>query len=57
MGLFDIFKKDKVQSNNKKSKVKWEYADSSSIAPDEREYYQNDEYYSYTPYPSMVPAE
>ena len=54
MGLFDIFKKDKVQSNNKKSKVKWEYADSSSIAPDEREYYQSDEYYSYTPYPSMV---
>ena len=64
MGLFDLFKKKKVQvtiqtpekhteptaPTSAKSPVRNlpdSYADSSTIAPDERPFYQPDSYYTY----------
>ena len=61
MGLFDIFKSKKtigvsdgishVVSNSKDS-----FADSSSISPDERPYYQPDDYYTFYSYPGTEMA-
>ena len=61
MGLFDIFKSKKTiemfdgishaVSNSKNS-----FADSSSISPDERPYYQPDDYYTFYSYPGTEMA-
>lgn len=60
MGLFDIFKSKKTigvsdgishaVSNSK------DFADSSSISPDERPYYQPDDYYTFYSYPGTEMA-
>ena len=60
MGLFDIFKSKKTigvsdgishaVSNSK------DFADSSSIFPDERPYYQPDDYYTFYSYPGTEMA-
>ena len=49
MGLFDLFKNNvvsKVVGNSQSG-----YVDSSSVSPDERQYYKSDDYYTYYSYP------
>lgn len=45
MGLLDFFKKKPAKQG---------YADSSSIPPNERQYYQPDEYYTFSSYPGTM---
>lgn len=52
MGLFDIFKTKKTigvsnGTSHAVSNSKDSFADSSSISPDERPYYQPDDYYTF----------
>ena len=61
MGFFDIFKKktltnDVIASTQNSLNSPEYYADSSSIAPDERPYYQPDNYYTYFSYPGTAMA-
>lgn len=61
MGLFDLFKSKKTNNtqntrtsntgNDNKKENQSAYADSNSVSPDERPYYQPDEYYIYYSYP------
>lgn len=64
MGLFDFLKSKPTQADNGNSPikigsgdgfrpVKVEYADSRSVAPDERQYYRPDDYYTTYSYPGM----
>lgn len=70
MGIFksfiNLFKKNKsyevpwsIQSGEprKQSVSKASYVDASSIAPDERKYYQPDDYYTYQSYPGTAMGE
>ena len=56
MGLFDIFKTKKIVGmyngiSHALSNSKNSFVDSSSISPDERPYYQPDDYYTFYSYP------
>lgn len=56
MGLFDIFKAKRTNGvsndiSHAVSNSKNSFADSSSISPDERPYYQPDDYYTFYSYP------
>ena len=65
MGIFDFFKTKQssaVNSINKNTNKKsinnqTDYADSSSIAPDEKCFYKPDEYYTYYSYPGTEMAK
>lgn len=67
MGLLDFLKSRNTQSVNDSSPIKIsgdhkirsgrvEYTDSSSIAPDERQYYRSDDYYTTYSYPGTEMA-
>ena len=61
MGLFDIFKTKKTigvsnGTSHAVSNSKDSFADSSSISPDERPYYQSDDYYTFYSYPGTEMA-
>lgn len=61
MGLFDIFKSKKTIGvsdgiSHAVSNSKDYFADSSSISPDERPYYQPDDYYTFYSYPGTEMA-
>lgn len=61
MGLFDIFKTKKTigvsnGTSHAVSNSKDSFADSSSISPDERPYYQPDDYYTFYSYPGTEMA-
>ena len=61
MGLFDIFKTKKTigvsnGTSHAVSNSKYSFADSSSISPDERPYYQPDDYYTFYSYPGTEMA-
>lgn len=61
MGLFDIFKTKKTigvsnSTSHAVSNSKDSFADSSSISPDERPYYQPDDYYTFYSYPGTEMA-
>ena len=67
MGLFDFLKSQKIKPENNSSSIKIgsgsdahsgevEYADSRSIAPDERQYYRPDDYYTTYSYPGTEMA-
>ncbi len=61
MGLFDIFKSKKTIGvsdgiSHAVSNSKDSFADSSSISPDERPYYQPDDYYTFYSYPGTEMA-
>ena len=61
MGLFDIFKSKKTIGmsdgiSHAVSNSKDSFADSSSISPDERPYYQPDDYYTFHSYPGTEMA-
>ncbi len=51
MKLFDLFKNKAVASSSQ-----FRYADSSTISPDEREFYQPDNYYTFYSYPGTEMA-
>ena len=63
MGLLDFFKnksnvKSNVQNQNKTNlKFNGKYVSSNSISPDERPFYQPDEYYTLESYPGTLMAE
>ena len=61
MGLLDFMKKSPVTigfsgTAGGNSKAQFRYADSSSISPDERPYYQPDSYYTFYSYPGTTAA-
>lgn len=68
MGLFDIFRSKQSNANSisesqgsitlqKKGCSQFSYAESNTIASDERPYYQPDEYYTYYSYPGTDMAQ
>ena len=63
MGLFDLFIKRNKENNNIQFKdnntIKndLKYADSSTISPDEKPFYQSDDYYTLESHPGTIMAQ